>query len=56
MLNSAEIIIYRAHTCLNVSILTFISRINDEMFKPENSFDFGYFNIYQQLKFHAQVS
>ena len=42
----------------NVGILTFISRINDWLlwFKPEITIDFGYFSIYEQLKFHAQLS
>ena len=41
-----------------VGILTFISRINDWFlwFKPEISIDFGYFSIYEQLKFHARLS
>ena len=41
-----------------VGILTFISRINDWLLwlKPEISIDFGYFSIYEQLKFHAQLS
>ena len=41
-----------------VGILTFISRINDllGLSKPENSIDFGYFNIYEYFKFHAQLS
>ena len=41
-----------------VGILTFISRINDWLlwFKPAISIDFGYFSIYEQLKFHAQLS
>ena len=25
-------------------------------FKPEISIDIGYFSIYEQLKFHAQIS
>ena len=41
-----------------VGILTFISRINDWLlwFKPEISIDFAHFRIYEQLKFHAQLS
>ena len=62
MLNSAEIKIYSALINVKmptiVGILTFISRINDWLlwFKPEISIDFGYFSIYEQLKFHAQLS
>ena len=35
-----------------------MSRINDRLlwFKPEIYTDFGYFSIYEQLKFHAQLS
>ena len=42
----------------NVGILTFISRINDWFLwsKLEILIDFGYFRIYEQLKFHAQLS
>ena len=41
-----------------VGILTFISRINDWLlcFKPKFSIDYGYFDIYEHLKFHAQLS
>ena len=41
-----------------VGILTFNSGINDMLwwFKSEISIDFGYFSIYEQLKFHAQQS
>ena len=41
-----------------VGILTFISRINYWFlsFEPEFSTNFDYFNIYEQLKFHAQLS
>ena len=41
-----------------VGILTFISRINDWLwcFKARNSIDSGYFDIYDQLEFHAQLS
>ena len=41
-----------------VGILTFISRINYYFlsFEPEFSTNFDYFNIYEQLKFHAQLS
>ena len=41
-----------------VGILTIIGRINDWLlwFKPEISFDFGYFSIFEQLNFHAQLS
>ena len=40
-----------------VGILTFMSRINDWLcsLKSEDSIEFGYFDIYEQLKFHAQV-
>ena len=41
-----------------VGILTFMSRINYWFlsFETEFSTNFGYFNIYEQLKFHAQLS
>ena len=41
-----------------VGILTFMSRINYLLFstEPEFSTNFDYFNIYEQLKFHAQLS
>ena len=41
-----------------VGILTFISRINYQIlrYKPEFSTNFDYFSIYEQLKFHAQLS
>ena len=41
-----------------VGILTFTSRINYSFlyFEPEFSTIFYYFSIYQQLKFHAQLS
>ena len=41
-----------------VGILTFISRINYQFlsFEPEFSTIFDYFSIYDQLKFHAQLS
>ena len=41
-----------------VGILTFMSRINYEYlsFEPEFFTDFDKFNIYEQLKFHAQLS
>ena len=41
-----------------VGILTFISRINYQFlrFEPEFSTKFDYFSIYEQLKFHAQLS
>ena len=45
---------------INVKMPTFvfIFRINNWLwyFKPENSIDFGYFYIYEQFKFHAQLS
>ena len=66
MLNSAGIEIYPANKfmlkCQQLSeiiaILTFISRINDWLwrFKTEISIDFGYFSIYELLRFHAQLS
>ena len=42
----------------NVGILTFISWINYQFlrFEPEFSNNFDYFSIYEQLKFHAQLS
>ena len=40
-----------------VGILTFMSRINYKLsFEPKFSTNFDYFNIYEQLKFHAQLS
>ena len=41
-----------------VGILTFMSRINYKFlsFEPEFSNNFDYFSIYEQLKFHAQLS
>ena len=39
-----------------VGILTFMSRINYCFLSFEFSTNFGYFNIYEQLKFHAQLS
>ena len=41
-----------------VGILTVISRINYWLYRftPENSINFGYFNIYEHFKFHAQLS
>ena len=41
-----------------VGILTFTSRINkiSECFKKKNFIIFQYFNFYEQLKFHAQLS
>ena len=41
-----------------VGILTFMSRINYQFlsFEPEFSTNFDYFNIYELLKFHAQLS
>ena len=41
-----------------VGILTFISRINYCLmeFMPDFSTDFGYFGIYELLKFYAQLS
>ena len=41
-----------------VGILTFMSRINYQClrFEPEFSIYFDYSSIYEQLKFHAQLS
>ena len=41
-----------------VGILTFISRINFQIlrYEPVFSTNFDYFSIYEQLKFHAQLS
>ena len=41
-----------------VGILTFISRIDYRLLcsKPSISIYLGYFGIYEQLKFHAQLS
>ena len=41
-----------------VGILTFISRINCQTlrYEPVFSTNFDYFSIYEQLKFHAQLS
>ena len=40
-----------------VGILTFISRINYQIlrYEPEFSTNFDNFNIYEQLKFHAEL-
>ena len=48
MLNSSEQIIYPAHKCLNVGILTFISMINttSEIFKARNFIICRYFSFY----------
>ena len=41
-----------------VGILTFISMINtiSESLKARKVFIFQHFNVYEQLKFHAQLS
>ena len=41
-----------------VGILTFMSRINYQILRYETEFstNFDYFSIYDQLKFHAQLS
>ena len=41
-----------------VGILTFMRRINYQLLsiEPEFSTDYNYFNINEQLKFHAQMS
>ena len=41
-----------------VGILTFISKINYWLcrFKPRNSIDSDFFDIYEEFKFHAQLS
>ena len=41
-----------------IGILTFIGRINYWLwsFKPDFSIDYGYFDMYEHLKFHAQLS
>ena len=45
-----------ANKCLNAN--NFISRINDWLsgFNPENSIELGFYDIYEQLKLHAQLS
>ena len=50
MLSSAETKIYPADKC--------ISRINYQIlrYEPEFSTNFDYFSIYEQLKFHTQMS
>ena len=58
MLNSAEInfiLLLNVKMPTIVGILTFISRINDQLlwFKPEIFNDIGYFSIYEQFEFHA---
>ena len=39
-----------------VGILKFMSRINVLILQPEFFINFEYFNIYERLKFHAQLS
>ena len=41
-----------------VGILTFISRINDWLwwFNPNIAIEFGFFTIYEQFEFRAQLS
>ena len=41
-----------------VGIIIYISRINDWLcrFEPVDSFDSGYFDVYEHFKFHAQLS
>ena len=61
MLNSTEHEIYHAHNVkmsIIVGILTFIRMINttSESLKARDGFIFLHFNIYEQLKFHAQLS
>ena len=60
MLNSAELEIYPGNVKMPtiVGILTFMSRINYQIlrYEPEFSTNFDYFSIYEQLKFHAQLS
>ena len=43
---------------INVKMPTFMSRINYKFlsFEPEFSNNLDYFSIYEQLKFHAQLS
>ena len=61
MLSSAEtkyILLINVKMPTIVGILTFISRINYCLVgsMPEFSVDFGYFSIYELMKFHAQLS
>ena len=53
MLNSAETKIYPAHKHLNANIY---EQDNFLSFEFEFSTNFDYFNIYEQLKFHAQLN
>ena len=41
-----------------VGILTFMRKINDWLscYNPENSINFGCFDMCEQLKYHAQLS
>ena len=57
MLNSAEHEIFHAHN-VYVGILVFISMINtaSERLKARYFFICGYFSLYEQLKFDAQLS
>ena len=43
---------------IGINVGGIISRIVDCLlrFKPENSIEFGYFNIYEQFKYHAQLN
>ena len=61
MLKSAEtkfILLINVKMPTIVGILTFMSRINYQIlsYEPEFSTNFDYFSIYEQLKFHAQLS
>ena len=52
------ILLLNVNMPLTVGILTFMSRINYQFLRSEPDFstNFDYFSIYEQLKFHAQLS
>ena len=52
------ILLINVEMTTTVGILTFISRINYQFCqsKPKISINLGYFVIYEQFKFHAQLS
>ena len=57
MLNMKKVLyITFAYKYINVGILTFMSRIKFLSFAPEFPTNFDNFKIYEQLKFHAQLS
>ena len=61
MLNSAEPKIYPAHKCSNANNCWYFNIYEHEKllvggFEAKISTNFDNFNIYEQLKFHAQLS